>query len=173
MLSFFRSQEQTAFHKSQANANDAIVTLALKEAMITSLLENVSFKPKVVLGFVSPSLDFNSISSKLKNVLPNDTTLILSTTAGELCSLNGTNPLPSLYSGANAGEGDNIVLMLFSSSMVSDVYVASIPLKSEDMATSKKTAAERSAMIAEEVKKYVFHLKCVLMTLWAIHSSMD
>lgn len=43
--------------------------------------------------------------------------------------------------------------MLFSSSMVSDVYVASIPLKSEDMATSKKTAAERSAMIAEEVKK--------------------
>jgi len=153
MLSFFRSQEQTAFHKSQANANDAIVTLALKEAMITSLLENVSFKPKVVLGFVSPSLDFNSISSKLKNVLPNDTTLILSTTAGELCSLNGTNPLPSLYSGANAGEGDNIVLMLFSSSMVSDVYVASIPLKSEDMATSKKTAAERSAMIAEEVKK--------------------
>ena len=153
MLSFFRSQEQTAFHKSQANVNDAIVTLALKEAMITSLLENVSFKPKVVLGFVSPSLDFNSISSKLKNVLPNDTTLILSTTAGELCSLNGTNPLPSLYSGANAGEGDNIVLMLFSSSMVSDVYVASIPLKSEDMATSKKTAAERSAMIAEEVKK--------------------
>ncbi|MFB1009615.1 MAG: FIST N-terminal domain-containing protein, partial [Sulfurospirillum sp.] len=153
MLSFFRSQEQTAFHKSQANANDAIVTLALKEAMITSLLENVSFKPKVVLGFVSPSLDFNSISSKLKNVLPNDTTLILSTTAGELCSFNGTNPLPSLYSGANAGEGDNIVLMLFSSSMVSDVYVASIPLKSEDMATSKKTAAERSAMIAEEVKK--------------------
>lgn len=153
MLSFFRSQEQTAFHKSQANANDAIVTLALKEAMITSLLENVSFKPKVVLGFVSPSLDFNSISSKLKNILPNDTTLILSTTAGELCSLNGTNPLPSLYSGANAGEGDNIVLMLFSSSMVSDVYVASIPLKSEDMATSKKTAAERSAMIAEEVKK--------------------
>ena len=153
MLSFFRSQEQTAFHKSQANANDAIVTLALKEAMITSLLENVSFKPKVVLGFVSPSLDFNSISSKLKNVLPNDTTLILSTTAGELCSLNGTNPLPSLYSGANAGEGDNIVLMLFSSSMVSDVYVASIPLKSEDMATSKKTASERSAMIAEEVKK--------------------
>nr|WP_316722972.1 methyl-accepting chemotaxis protein [Sulfurospirillum sp. 'SP'] len=130
-----------------------MVTLALKEAMITSLLENVSFKPKVVLGFVSPSLDFNSISSKLKNVLSNDTTLILSTTAGELCSINATNPLPSLYSGANAGEGDNIVLMLFSSSMVSDVYVASIPLKSEDMATSKKTAAERSAMIAEEVKK--------------------
>ena len=29
MLSFFRSQEQAAFHKSQANANDAIVTLAL------------------------------------------------------------------------------------------------------------------------------------------------
>lgn len=152
MLSFFRSQEQTAF-KSNGYANQAIVTLALKEAMIGSLLENISFKPKVVLGFVSPALDFNSISSKLKQVLPNDTTLILSTTAGELCSLNGTNPLPSLYSSSGAGEGDNIVLMLFSPDMVSDVYVASVPLKSEDMATSHKRAAERSANIAEEVKK--------------------
>ncbi|WP_414716694.1 methyl-accepting chemotaxis protein [Sulfurospirillum sp. UBA5727] len=37
--------------------------------------------------------------------------------------------------------------------MISDVFVASIPLKSEDMATSGKTAAQRSALIAEEVKK--------------------
>lgn len=153
MLNFFRSQEQSAINSSRGYTNQAIVTLTLQEKRIETELGNIPFKPKVVLGFVSPALDFSSIASKLKQALPNDTTLILSTTAGELCSLDRSNALPSLYSSANAGEGDNIVLMLFSFEMVSDVYVASIPLKSEDMATSKKTAAERSAMIAEEIKK--------------------
>ncbi len=154
MMNFFRSTSQKqSIGTSSSLANQTIVTLTLQEKTITTSLENISFKPKVVLGFVSPSLDFPSVASKLKQALPNDTTLILSTTAGELCSFDRSNPLPSLYSSANAGEGDNIVLMLFAPEMVSDVYVASIPLKSEDMATSKKTAAERSAMIAEEVKK--------------------
>jgi len=153
MLNFFRQQDQTGFNRSHDYINQAIVTLNLQEKTIASGLENIPFKPKVVLGFISPALDFNTVASKIKQALLSDTTLILSTTAGELCSLNGTSPLPSLYSTAGAGEGDNIVLMLFSTKMVSDVYVASIPLKSEDMATSSKTAAERSALIAEEVKK--------------------
>jgi len=153
MLSFFRSQEQNAFNASSRSANQLILTLTLQEKTITSKLENIPFKPKVVLGFVSPALDFTDVSSKLKQALPSDTTLILSTTAGELCSLDGLTPLSSLYSQANAGEGDNIVLMLFSPTIVSDVYVASIPLKSEDMATSKKTAAERTAAIADEIRK--------------------
>ncbi|AHJ12970.1 methyl-accepting chemotaxis protein [Sulfurospirillum multivorans DSM 12446] len=151
MFSFFRPSEQTAFNAS--STGHVIVTLSLQEQSISTAFKTISFKPKVVLGFVSPSLDFNAIASKLKQALPPETTLILSTTAGELCSLSGTNPLPSLYSSAGAGEGDNIVLMLFSPEMISDVYVASIPLKSEDMATSGKTAAQRSALIAEEVKK--------------------
>lgn len=151
MFSFFRSSEQTAFNAS--STGHVIVTLSLQEQSISTAFKTILFKPKVVLGFVSPSLDFNAIASKLKQALPAETTLILSTTAGELCSLSGTKPLPSLYSSAGAGEGDNIVLMLFSPEMISDVYVASIPLKSEDMATSGKTAAQRSALIAEEVKK--------------------
>lgn len=151
MFSFFRPSEQTAFNAS--STGHVIVTLSLQEQSISTAFKTISFKPKVVLGFVSPSLDFNAIASTLKQALPPETTLILSTTAGELCSLSGTNPLPSLYSSAGAGEGDNIVLMLFSPEMISDVYVASIPLKSEDIATSGKTAAQRSALIAEEVKK--------------------
>jgi len=151
MFSFFRSSEQTAFNAS--STGHVIVTLSLQEQSISTAFKTISFKPKVVLGFVSPSLDFNAIASKLKQALPAETTLILSTTAGELCSLHGETPLSSLYSSAGAGEGDNIVLMLFSPEMISDVYVASIPLKSEDIATSGKTAAQRSALIAEEVKK--------------------
>jgi hypothetical protein len=156
MFSFFRSNtssDQPSVQKFNASSNQAILTLNLQEKEISSVVSALAFRPKVVLGFISPSLDFSSVASKLKQALPSSTTLVLSTTAGELCSLNGSNPLSSLYSTSNAGEGDNIVLMLFSEEMISDVYVASIPLKSEDMATSKKNARERAAMIAEEVKK--------------------
>ena len=153
MLSFFHASPQSQNQTFGGLINQAIVTLMLQEKTMESALEKLPFIPKIVLGFVSPALDFSSTSSKLKQLLPKETTLILSTTAGELCSLNGTNALPSLYSAANAGEGDNIVLMLFSPLMISDVHVASIPLKSEDIATGTKTAAQRSALIAEEVKK--------------------
>jgi len=158
MLNFFRSKkndnESFGFNSfSNVNDNSAIMTLTLKENMIKTSLESLVFKPKVVFGFISGSLDFNAVSSKLKEVLPQDTTIILSTTAGELCSLNGKSPLPSLYSAANAGEGDNIVLILFSHEIISDVYVASIPLKSEDIATSTKTVPQRIAAIADEIKK--------------------
>jgi len=134
---------------------DSIVTLNFKEKEIASVLNALSFVPKVALGFVSPALDFNTIASKLKAALPENTTLILSTTAGELCScaLHQNEVSSSLYSSANAGEGDNIVLMLFSTQMVSDVFVASVALKSEDIGTSKKSTSERVKSIEEEIKK--------------------
>lgn len=154
MLDFFRSSShEKNFDLANKLGNQSIVTLTLQEKTLATALDKLPFAPKVVLGFVSPALNFSSVSSNLKQLFPKDTTLILSTTAGELCSMDRSTPLPSLYSSAGAGEGDNIVLMLFSPEMVSDVYVASVPLKSEDMATSNKTAAERSALIAEEVKK--------------------
>lgn len=159
MFSFLRSSptESSSFRRTSDNnanlKNGAILTLNLQEKEIARLMDNVPFAPRLVLGFVSPALDFNAVSSKLKQTLPSTATLILSTTAGELCSMNAQSPLPSLYSSANAGEGDNIVLMFFAQEMISDVYVASVPLRSEDMGTSKKTAGDRVATIAEEIKK--------------------
>ena len=75
MFSFFRSSEQTAFNAS--STGHVIVTLSLQEQSISTAFKTISFKPKVVLGFVSPSLDFNAIASKLKQALPAETTLIL------------------------------------------------------------------------------------------------
>ncbi|MBN1839441.1 MAG: FIST C-terminal domain-containing protein [Campylobacterales bacterium] len=152
MFSFLRS-ESSAIKSSLNHSHLPIVTLSFKEASLLEVCATLSFSPKVVLGFISPALDFNAVSSKLKQALPSDTTLVLSSTAGELCSLHAQNPLPSLYSSSGAGEGDNIVLMLFSPEMVSDVYVASIALGSEDIAKSTLTAQERVAFIAQEIQK--------------------
>ncbi|NCD11607.1 MAG: chemotaxis protein [Epsilonproteobacteria bacterium] len=152
MFSFLRS-EASSTKSSLNHSHLPIVTLSFKEASLAEVCATLSFSPKVVLGFISPALDFNAVSSKLKQALPLDTTLVLSSTAGELCSLHAQNPLPSLYSSSGAGEGDNIVLMLFASEMVSDVYVASIALGSEDIAKSALTAKERVAFIAQEIQK--------------------
>ncbi len=131
----------------------SIVTYSLRESEISTRLSSLPLKPKVVIGFVSPALDFSGVSSKIKQTLPASCTLILSTTAGELCTFDHTTPISGIYSQSGAGEGDHIVLMLFSETMISNVYVASIPLKSEDIASSSKNASERIDAIAQELRR--------------------
>ncbi|WP_414718957.1 methyl-accepting chemotaxis protein [Sulfuricurvum sp.] len=131
-----------------------MMSITLQESEIGhGKLESIPFIPKVAIGFVSPALDFAVISSRLKQALPRDTTLILSTTAGELCSFDKSSPIFNLYSQSDAGTGDNIVLMLFSEKMISDVFVTSIPLKSEDITISSKNSTSRVNAISEELRR--------------------
>ena len=44
--------------------------------------------PKLVLGFISPHLNFETISKKIKSSFPSETKVILTTTAGELCTFD-------------------------------------------------------------------------------------
>ncbi|WP_024955053.1 methyl-accepting chemotaxis protein [Sulfurospirillum arcachonense] len=148
MLSFLKN---TTKKNIEEECQNPIVTLLLKKSEINSAkLKNLSITPKLVMGFISPLLDFSEISSQIKSALPSETTLILSSTAGELCSFDKTIPLDNLYSEDNT---ENIVLMLFDSTMISDVFVATIPLESEDMATSSLSANQRIDNIAKEIKK--------------------
>lgn len=128
----FGFSKNTTGQNSVKSESLHILTLQLKQAEITKeKFGQYNFVPKLVIGFVSPALDFNAISTKLKQILPSNATLLLSTTAGELCSMNNAMPLSNLYSQADAGTGDNIVLMMFDTAMIEDVFVATIPLKSE------------------------------------------
>ncbi len=152
MFSFFKNERID--EKAKETSLNPIVTITLNEFEITNgKLENLLIVPKVVIGFVSPALNFSTVSSSLQKALPVGVTLILSTTAGELCSFDKSAPLSHLYSQANAGEGNNIVLMLFDQSMISNVFVAAIPLKSEDMATSSLSVAQRISAISAELRK--------------------
>ena len=152
MFSFFKNAETQ--EKAKEASFSAVITLTLSESEIaTGKLNNLSLIPKVAIGFVSPALDFENVSAALQKALPIGTTLILSTTAGELCSFDKSTPLSHLYSQANAGEGNNIVLMLFDQSMISNVFVAAIPLKSEDMASSSLSVEQRISAISTELRK--------------------
>ena len=152
MFGFFKSADTK--HEMAHQLEALMMSITLRENEISSgKLDRIGIVPKVVIGFVSPALNFSSVSSRLKQVFPHDTTLILSTTAGELCSYDKSNPISNLYSQSNAGTGDNIVLMLFAKEMISDVFVASIPLKSEDIGTSSKNAADRVSAISDELRR--------------------
>ena len=152
MFSFFKNVETN--EKAKEASFNAIVTVTLNEFEIANgKLNNLAIIPKVAIGFVSPALNFENVSSALQKALPVGATLILSTTAGELCNFDKSTPLSHLYSQANAGEGNNIVLMLFDQSMISNVFVAAIPLKSEDMATSSLSVAQRISAISTELRK--------------------
>lgn len=151
MFNLFKNSD--AKQKNTPHSSSPIVTITLRESEINSKLKELPITPRVVIGFVSSALHFSTVSSRLKQELPSDTTLILSTTAGELCSFELSTPRSNLYSQADAGSGDNIVLMLFGKEMISDIYIASIPLKSEDIGTSSKSAAARVASISDELRR--------------------
>lgn len=150
MFSFFKSQSEGG---SQVVTKSPILTLTLRQSEIVSTINTLNIIPKVVIGYVPPSLDFSKISMELKRALPSDAILVLSSTAGELCNFDQSRALPHLYSQGSMESSDGIVLMVFDASMIQDAFIATIPLHSETMATSTSSESERIEAIAKEIQK--------------------
>ena len=81
----------------------------------------------MVLGFISPHLNFEVISKKIKSVFPDETKVVLTTTAGELCTFDLDRKKDLLYHEAN-GSWQNIVLQSFSEDIIDKVEILTIPL---------------------------------------------
>ena len=120
-----------------------------------NILNDLKFEnnnPKLVLGFVSPYLDFQQISSRIRSFFPSSTKVVLSTTAGELCTFNLDNKRDSLYH-ETSESWDNIVLQSFSDEMIEDVEILTIPLFSEDIATQSISHKQRVEKIKNEISR--------------------
>ena len=106
----------------------------------------------LVLGFVSPDLDFNSVAATIKRELPANTKLLLMTSAGELCRPAQSN---TLYCPADAQRG-KILLQCFSHRMIEDTYIMSIPLPNEDLRAGqvKMTVNDRVDLIQQEIERH-------------------
>lgn len=84
--------------------------------------------PALVVGFVSPHIDFAPVAETIRSALPDGTPLVLVSTAGELCSCRAGG----LYN--PTGEcWDNIVLQAFGRDLIEEVSVHRVPLHSEDI----------------------------------------
>ncbi|TLP39414.1 methyl-accepting chemotaxis protein [Arcobacter arenosus] len=114
--------------------------------------------PAFVLGYISPHINFNSVSQKIKSLFPSETKVILITTAGELCTFNIEEKRGMLYNDASS-TWENIVLQSFSSSMIESVEVLSIPLFSEDMSSSSMDHSQRVDRITQELKRQNINTK--------------
>lgn len=69
-----------------------IKTVNLTQSQLNeNLSESLNFNgmaPAFIMGYLSPHLNFQNISQKIKSLFPSSTKVILLTTAGELCSFN-------------------------------------------------------------------------------------
>ena len=106
--------------------------------------------PALVLGFVSPHVDFEAVASTVVTGLPPRTPLVLVSTAGELCSEGGQ----SVYQPAE-GLWDNVVLQAFAGDLVQSVSIHAVPLHCQDIRSGTVTLShdQRIAAIRRELER--------------------
>lgn len=115
------------------------------------LLSN-DFNTKLVLGFISPHINFENVSKKIKSFFPNDVKIVLTTSAGELCTFNLEQKREHLYNDAS-GVWDNIVLQAFSDEIIDQVEILTIPLHSENITTQTISHKQRIEKIKNEIDR--------------------
>lgn len=126
------------------------------------------FNTKLVLGFVSPHIDFDFISKKIKSLFSNETKVILTTTAGELCTFSMEQKRDYLYNDASA-TWDNIVLQIFSDEIIENLEILTIPLHSQNITSQTISHKERIEKIKNEINKKqipfkINHESCYALT---------
>lgn len=107
-------------------------------------------EPALVVGFVSPHLDFRNVAERVRSRFTAETKLLLVTSAGELLVDEGTG---SAYC-PTGNAWDRIVLMSFSRELIADSYSVAVPLEAEDIRAGvpEKTGERRIADIAAALK---------------------
>ena len=121
------------------NQNEGLCFINIKYADLKTADSNSIFPDnlKLIIGFVSPDLDFSEVSSLLSK-LSRGVPLVLTTTAGELCNSSGGRMLP-LYHPADESR-QNIVLQCFGASVIDEVDIHTIELYDPDLEPEKRTA---------------------------------
>jgi signal transduction histidine kinase len=107
---------------------------------------------KFIVGFISPHIDFETISKKIKSFYK-DIDIVLTSSAGELCNIF-PNKKANIYLDTPQ-EWDSIVLQSFSNKVIKNVKTFAIPLKNEDIVSKNitKSTSQRVAEIENEINK--------------------
>ena len=87
----------------------------------------------LVLAFISPKVDFASVTRRIKSLAPS-AEIVATTTAGELCARSGEK----IYCETD-GSWQNVILQAFSPALVEKAEVFSIPLSSQDLRAGRST----------------------------------
>ena len=145
---FFKSKEEKV--KEVEIEKEYIKILKLKSNDISkdsiSKLMFENYDIKLIIGFVSPHIDMQSVVNKLKSHV--DCKIVLCSSAGELCSIeNLYHPIDDSW--------DNIVLQSFSECLIDKVHIESVDLKCDDIKAGdiKYKPDERVKAIEQEINR--------------------
>ncbi|WP_172198054.1 methyl-accepting chemotaxis protein [Campylobacter sp. RM16188] len=133
MFGFFNKKSKNS--DVSVNEND-LLSLYLSSSDIENKISAVKMPIKLALGYVMPNSDFSNISNRLKNILPSDCILILASSSGLLCSIDGFKSKDKIY--GEGMDGDGVALMLFSKNMIKDTYVVTVNLHANTKETKEQ-----------------------------------
>ena len=121
------------FFKSKLNTNkNSIYNIHTQSQKISHDLSKLPFKPTLIIGFVSPNNDIDSVAKQIKQHIPS-CQVVLSTAAGTLANINND----SLYHHTN-NQWSDIVLQCFGDHLIEQVETIKVPLGSEDLSQSQR-----------------------------------
>ncbi|HTH16887.1 MAG TPA: FIST N-terminal domain-containing protein, partial [Magnetospirillum sp.] len=136
-MNYFAAQNVSASDSSASIDQALIRTASLSSsALSAAALQDLLAHPAgcaLVVGYVSPHVDFAQVSQKVKAALPAGTAVVLVTSAGELCAEAGATP----YCAAD-GEWDRVVLQSFSRALLSQVSIHAVALPNDDIRRGAK-----------------------------------
>ena len=129
------------------------VTTAAGAARAAADLAAGGQPPALVVGFVSPHVDFAAAAQDVRRGLPPTTKVLVVSTAGELCAGAGGES-GGLYRPTGT-RWDGVVLQAFDASLFSAVDVRVIPLHNDDLRRPGPLTprADRVARIAAELER--------------------
>ena len=140
----------------EVGGNEFVKNIKLSSSTLNEKnLEKLLFKDsqtKFVLGFVSPHLDFEKISLKIKEFFGDDIKVILSSSAGELANID-ISKNSSIYLEASE-SWDSIVLQSFSQKLIKSIDIHRVGLHNEDILEKNitKTPSQRVEEIEKEIR---------------------
>lgn len=151
-MRWFKRQTEESIEQA-AGPQTAVISLTSRELTPEKLqaLRFANSPTRLVLAFVSPHLNFDSVMATLKHQLAFADKVIGVMTAGELSSCGA-----QVYH--DTGEHwDNIVLQAFSGDLFASVHVHTIPLFNEDISSGniKMSMGERIERFQEEFTKFM------------------
>ena len=148
---------ESAEEKVESGGNRYIRNIKLRAGQISDeTLKKLLFeanKTKLVIGYLSPHIDFAEYAEKIRAFFPENVKVLLSSSAGELCNI-----LPgrhnSIYLQAEEAW-DTVVLQSFSSDIIKNIDLFTVSLYNEDILDNHitKTTVQRVQEIENEIRR--------------------
>lgn len=145
---------ETSGWLAHENMDDVKVAYMDVSEMTKERIENIcdlANGAALVIGFVSPACDMENIGACLKEFLPSGVQLMMVSTAGEICRVEGED---TLYRPVHAGR-HKLVLQSFSRRMIRGCQIFTVPLPNEDLKQGKVqlSAESRMEIIREQLER--------------------